>query len=96
LQTVIDRDRLSIDSSERYSNVVIDRFKRVKERWYLLYVKNKDDTALYTMVLGDFYQDSAKLRVFVRPGARLPSYNISNRGIPYEIIDEINKNEVDD
>lgn len=96
LSEVISRDRLSLDESERYPDVEIDKFERIENKWYLIYVKTPNSSTLKTMVLGDFYNDSKKIRVILQPGQQLIGHNISNIGLPYEIVDKVNDYEMEE
>lgn len=79
-------------TGSQYPEVEVKSIKRFEDVWYLadLKYKNQDDS-IYRSIIGDFYNSASKMRIILEPGKQLIRYNISNMGLPYELIDELNK-----
>ena len=80
-------------ASSQYHSLKILSVKRYDKWWYLTSVTVGTSKQPVYALVADFYNSPSKMDVIVQPGADLPHYNMSEVGVPYEIVDKIMKKE---
>lgn len=89
-ETLLRQAAKTSEYPELYDKTVVKSFKHQDKWWYTLTVKPRSSDQDKLMVIGDFYTQADKMVIVVPPGGRLSEYNISEMGVPYSIIDEVN------
>jgi hypothetical protein len=87
IKSVLKNDQNGYD----YYKYSVESFHTEKKNWHVVLLKENNSNKKVKALIGDFTADPKEMIVLAGPDKELFYYNMSLMGVPYDVIDEINK-----